>query len=273
MFGKDGRMRNGSVFWGIGLVLLGGLLLLQTTGMIAPGVNVWAIFWSLVLVLFGVNLLLRSTGRGAKLYHETREEPLNGARQAELRFHHGAGELRVDASATPDALFTGTFGGGIDARVQHSGDTARAELRTPADNFPMVGFTGAGELNWQVGLNPNLPLSLHFELGASHNLLDLRALQVKELRLQTGASRTEIDFPERAGSTRATIRSGAASVVLRVPAGVAARIHAQGGLASIQVDTQRFPRLGSDYASPDYDTAPNRLDIDVETGVGAVEVK
>jgi hypothetical protein len=265
-------MRNGSIVWGVGLVLLGGLLLMQTTGVIPAGVNVWSIFWSLVLVLFGVNLLLRATGRGGQVPQETRSEPLNGAQQAELRFYHGAGEVRVDGRAAPEMLFAGTFGGGVDARVQRGADMVRGELRTPVDNFPVVGFP-TGAMNWNVNLNPSLPLALHFELGASRNLLDLRDLQVKELRLQTGASATEIDFPSNAGSTRATIRSGAASVEMRVPQGVAARIHASGGLASINVDTMRFPRLGNEYVSPDYATAANRIDIDVETGVGSVGIR
>lgn len=261
-------MRNGSILWGIGLVLLGGLLLLQNLGLIPRGINVWAIFWSLVLILVGVNLLLRATGRGGRLEVVEIREPLDGARQAELRFHHGAGELLIDGRAPADVLYEGAFEGGVDADARRGADTVQVDLRARVDNIPVFG--GA---NWRVSLNPTLPLALRFELGAGRYQIDLRDLQVKELSLNTGASSAEIELPARAGSTRATVRSGAASVNLRVPQGVAARIRAKGGLASIDVDTLRFPRLGDEYVSSDYETAANRVDIDVETGVGAVEVR
>ena len=271
-------MRSGNIFWGLILVLFGGVLLAQNTGFIPAGVNVWTIFWPLVLVLVGVFLLLRSTGRfgsgrfGPPLPQAARE-PLQDAQQATVRIHHGAGELRIDGSAAADDLFNGTFQGGLDARVQRGGSQVTADLRPPSDSFPVFAFDSRGGLDWNLGLNPSVPMSLDLEVGASRSLLNLRGTQVKDLKVQTGASATEIEFPAQAGETRARIRSGMASVDMRVPQGVAARIHASGGMASISVDTARFPQIGSEYRSPDYDTAANRLDLDVETGMGSVTVR
>jgi len=54
---------------------------------------------------------------------------------------------------------------------------------------------------------------------------------------------------------------------------VAARITATVAIGSFNVDTQRFPLAGSGrYASPDYDTAANKVDIHIEGGVGEVRV-
>jgi hypothetical protein len=93
------------------------------------------------------------------------------------------------------------------------------------------------------------------------------------LILETGASSTEIDLPERAGTTSVRVRAGAAGVVLNVPRGVAARVRGSAGIATIDVDTRRFPHVGEkEYRSPDFDTAANRVDIDIETGVGSVAV-
>jgi hypothetical protein len=68
------------------------------------------------------------------------------------------------------------------------------------------------------------------------------------------------------------VSSGAASVNIRIPQGVAARIRWRGGLSSINVDPSRFPRFGDTYQSPDYDSAANKVDLDVEMGVGSVTV-
>jgi hypothetical protein len=267
-------MRNGSIFWGLFLVLLGSLLLAQSTGIIPRGVNVWAIFWSLVLVAVGVSMLLRATGRGVTASRQNAREPLSGAAQGELHFQHGAGELRVSGGAAAEDLFSGTFGGGVTARAHRSGDTLNVELRAPVDAIPFVPLYSRGDLNWDVALNGSVPLTLHFEGGANRTYLNLRDLQVKELRLDTGASTTDIEFPAQAGSTRARIRSGVSSVTMHVPQGVAARIHAGGGLASINVDGTRFQQMsGTEYRSADYDTAANRLDLDVETGVGSVTIR
>jgi hypothetical protein len=121
-------------------------------------------------------------------------------------------------------------------------------------------------------LTPEVPLSLDLEVGASRNILNLRDLRVTDLRLSTGASASEIEMPANAGETRAWIRSGAASIDVHIPAGVAARIEARGGLASIRVDTVRFPQVGGVYQSPDFSSAENRVHLDIETGVGSVFV-
>jgi hypothetical protein len=70
-----------------------------------------------------------------------------------------------------------------------------------------------------------------------------------------------------------SIEAGVASVKLTIPEGVSADIQARGGLASIQIDQKRFPRDGERYRSADYDTAGNKIDLMIETGVGSVEVR
>jgi hypothetical protein len=61
-------------------------------------------------------------------------------------------------------------------------------------------------------------------------------------------------------------------VSVKVPEGVAARIRASGGVASINVDRKRFPRQGQVYVSPDYETAENTVDIDLDMGVGSLSI-
>ncbi len=63
-----------------------------------------------------------------------------------------------------------------------------------------------------------------------------------------------------------------ASLILEVPQGVAARIVTRVALGSRQIDEGRFPRVGDLYQSLDYATCANRVDIDVEGGVGSVRV-
>jgi len=57
------------------------------------------------------------------------------------------------------------------------------------------------------------------------------------------------------------------------PPGVAARIRTRMALGRTNVDESRFPRTADGYASPDYEVNPNRVEIDVQGGVGSVAIR
>jgi hypothetical protein len=44
-------------------------------------------------------------------------------------------------------------------------------------------------------------------------------------------------------------------------------------LSDIKVDRSRFTNMGSTFQSPDFETAPNKIDIEVETGIGSVSIR
>ena len=46
----EAAMRRDSIFWGVLLVLLGGLFLMDNLGYLPAGVNVWALFWPFLLI-------------------------------------------------------------------------------------------------------------------------------------------------------------------------------------------------------------------------------
>ena len=69
-----------------------------------------------------------------------------------------------------------------------------------------------------------------------------------------------------------TATSGAGNVEVRVPSGLAARIHATSGLGKVIVDS-RFSRTDKDiYQSPDYDGAVNTVEITASSGAGNVSL-
>ena len=60
--------------------------------------------------------------------------------------------------------------------------------------------------------------------------------------------------------------------VITVPEGVAAVIHGQVSVGSLDVDRRRFPQRGAGYQSDDYEGAANRVELDIDGGVGSVRV-
>lgn len=265
-------VRNPSVFWPVALILVGALMLLNNFGMLP--FDLGAAFWPLLLVLAGVWILLGSLQMRRELPAESVSVPLEGETRAVLRVHFGAGALNLSGGASSDRLFQGEFTGGLDRRVRRQGDRLDVEMRIPSSGWMAIfgPRSRSGAFQWKVALNEQVPVELEVESGASEMQLDLERLQVKKIRLQTGASSSVITLPAKAGHVQASIESGAASVNLHVPQGVAGRIRARGGLADIQVDTSRFQGGGDRYESPDFATAEHRVDIDVQTGMGSVRI-
>ena len=135
-------------------------------------------------------------------------------------------------------------------------------------------FRGDEHARLDVRLARNTPLALNVEAGAAASLLDLTALQVRHLDLQTGVADTRVRLPEAAGRTSVSARGGVTDLTFEVPRGVAADIHVSDGMASRQIDERRFrPMGGGHYRSADFETAANRVDLQIELGIATLRIQ
>jgi hypothetical protein len=260
-----------SYFWGGVLILFGALLLLRNTGIVT--FNVWGVFWPLVLILLGVQALLSFSGRGRVISPQDLAIPLGNANQADIHIQHGAGRLNMQAGSDPTVLVSGNFYGGVENNLSNTDGIAHLSLRAPSNAFMDWPFFNANQgFTWDVLVNPDLPLVLDLQTGASESNIDMRRLKVTDFRLSTGASSTTITLPENAGQTRGRLSYGAAAVNILVPDGVAARIEINSGLFGKNIDTHRFVQRGNVYESPDFSAAANRVDLLIESGMGSVEI-
>ena len=263
-------MRSSRMFWGVVITLIGIVLLVQQF----TGLSLWAYVWPAFLILLGLWFLFRpAISRRFAGEIQMVNIPLEGSSQADVEVRHGAGRLTIQSTSIPGALLDGSFGGGVNHEVSRVGDSVRLKLDAKDVLMAPTPFMGYEGLEWNFGLSPEIPLQLRLYTGASESRLDLERLKVSYLRIETGASSTTATLPAQAGSTQVEVKSGAASVNLRVPNGVAARIRVESGLSGSHIDTNRFPNMGGFYESPDYATAANKMDISMETGVGSVDVR
>ena len=283
--------------WPLFLILLGAASFVQTALDRRPGVGgIWAFTWSIVWIGVGVILLLSTTGRygtgpvdlivngwpwllvglgvwmligavipGGPGPTERLAIPLRGVPAAAVRIRYGAGTLVAHPAAT-GMLVDGSYAGGVVSREIGPG---RIDLSQDT-SFGMPWLDHRSE--WDVGLTGEVPLDLRLEAGASRTTLDLRSVQLRSLDLQTGASETRVVLPAAAGMTQVRAETGAASLTFEIPSGVAARIRTRMALGSSAIDEARFPRVGDLYQSIDYGTAGNRVDLDIQGGVGSVRV-
>jgi hypothetical protein len=263
------RLR-GSLFWGIVLIVLAALLLLSQQGWLKG--DIFGYFWPAVIILFGLWLLLLALSKGRSgSASQTLSIPLESARTARIKLDHAAGRLKIQAGASSTELLNGVFGPEVDYESHLETDQLQVKVRTSSHFWAW--FPGES-MDWDIHFNAEIPLNLKIDSGASASNLDLTDLKVVDLDIDTGASSTDVTLPANAGNTRVDIDSGAASLNLRIPSGVAARIKVKSGIASVNVDSNRFPHVdGGLYQSADFATAVNRADITIDTGVGSVDIR
>ena len=94
-----------------------------------------------------------------------------------------------------------------------------------------------GEL--RVSLNSAVPMDLELGLGATKATLDLGGLSLTDLRLDSGASETQLDFttPNASRMRALDVNVGAASFQARNLANANAGVlHLQGGVGSVDLD-------------------------------------
>lgn len=291
------RRRGAFPIGAIVLITLGIVLLLQTTGVVSWGLwgELWR-FWPIILIAIGINFIVgrrapwvavllvilligASIGVAFALVEEdglgtvvqSFEQPLDGLESVSVRIDFGAGKLSVDS--LPDGspnLAEGALKGrkGEVKLVQADGST---ELHISMDERGV--FRRFSNVDWRILLSRVPRLSLDLNGGAADMTLDLRDLKVTALDVNTGAADVEITMPASAGHVRADISGGAADIEVVVPEGVAARVTSGSGLSDVDVDASRFPRSGDVWASPDFDTATNRVEIEVKVGASSVSVR
>lgn len=203
--------------------------------------------------------------------------PLENAARADLKIEHASGRLVLHGGAPQDALVAGTFGGGLNTQTTHEGDLLKGKLSASGGRgllslrYPWA-WDNANTLDWDVSLNDDIPLALTIEASAGDSTLDLSDLNLNSINLEINAASTSLSLPNRSGDTKVKITSALSSSDVIIPAGAAAHITIDQPLSGMELDTNRFPavREGHEYRSPDYDTATNRIDIQVELTLSSV---
>lgn len=261
-------MRRSSLFWGLFLLVVGILFLLEKFGIL--NLNVWNILWPVFLIALGIWMIAGRYLKG-NLKEEFVGIPLEGAAKASFHIKHGAGRLNISSGVDAGFGLQGTFCGGLDYRTEHIGDLLDVTMKPEDMDFPIF-FTRDHSWDWSFGLTKDIPLSLKLDSGANDAQIDLRDANVTDIVLKTGASATEITLPSQSGFTQVDIHSGAASFKIHIPQRVAANIRMTGGLSSANIDQARFPKGMDSYRSSDYDSAINKVDLNIEMGVGSVTV-
>ena len=226
----------------------------------------------LVLMLSGVTGCGFVNNAGIVLTHNL-SEPIGGATAAQLDINTGTGNLTIDRLTGGEQLLaSGTLqyfeNLGLPTRTLDSSN-GQANLTLKWDDS---GAPCAESIEWQIHLNPTVSSDITAHSGGGNVKLDLTGMEVTRVSADTGGGNVDVILPGNASGLSVKASTGAGNVVVLVPSGIAAKIHATSGLGKVIVDSRFSPIDGNTYQSPDYDSAANKIEIILSSGVGNVEV-
>ena len=298
-------MKSGQVFWGVFLLAIGLLLLLDNLNILCPDWEFIPKLWPVILILWGVAALVTTkqlkwvfTALIALLlallaywffsfhwFHRTFEvmddgrattqtfmesfEP--GTDQASLRVKTGAADIRFEG--TTDQLLearTRTSFGRYNLDKEQSGDETHLELSL-----------NDGKSRWRLGrlrnsvdlrLNPAPLWDLNFEVGAVSADLDASGLKTRSVRVDGGASSVRLRLGDRADRCDVEVRTGVSSVRIDVPAEAGCEIRVKAPLSAKSFRDFEETR-DHVYETENFDRASKKIYINFDVGVSSLKVR
>lgn len=181
-------------------------------------------------------------------------------------------QVNVNALSDSGNFVEGTVNYRRNERVTHNfsaGNAARLTLKTTGSANVMMG--PGRRYVWNLGFHPAVTLDLSVDAGLGDINLDLRALTLEVVNVHAGMGAVLVKLPET-GEFDVNIDSGMGTVVIEVPAGMAARVQTDAAIVG-RVLPPSYTQTNNRYTSPNYDTAKNRANIQVNLGMGSITVR
>lgn len=298
------------IFWGVMLVIIGVLFILKNTGAIYFNWHtVWNL-WPVVLILWGISILpvkdwiklvsslaivlisfvaIQQFADNSSRFsfnnknHQEYDESYTDAdktqqisekydakiTKASLNLKVGAGTFKI--SDTTDQLIDfEQFGD----RVKYNMEVQNPDSITSNITLSLKEshFRNRIENDVDIKLNVNPEWDLKLEVGAAEVDFDLSAFKVNSLKLEGGASDIEVKLGDKAIESNVEVNAGAASITLKVPAGVGCQIISNTVLAS--KDFEGFDKKdGNVYQTPGFETSAKKIKIKAEAGMASISVQ
>jgi N-terminal domain of toast_rack, DUF2154 len=208
-----------------------------------------------------------------EMRHESRSVQPENAKSVRAHLVMGAGQLNVGGAA--DALMEADFSynvADLKPKVSYEVNAGNGELRVRQGDSEGIRFGSGARNEWDISFNDEVPTDLAVEMGAGESDLDLDSLTLTGLDLQMGAGRTTVDLTgDYAQDLEASIQGGVGEATVMLPSEVGVRAKAEGGLGKI--NAEGLKKEGNAYVNDAYGDTDVTLEIDVEGGVGEINLK
>ena len=296
------QKRGVSLVGPIILIGLGIVFLLNNLGMLDW--NVWDVIfrlWPVLIIAAGLEILLgRRSALGSLVAlaltlalvigllwlfgsgivgqpaeTETIRQTLGEATQAEVTIAPAVGTLHVESLSESANLAEGTVHLSSGERLARDfvldDETAEFTLRSEGNTYGPFTGTWGDERAWDLSLNPDVPLELDVSLAVGQSEVDLTGLMVSDLDVSMAVGQTTVILPDE-GDFRMDVEGAIGQIIVVVPEGMAARVRLDTALVGRQVPDE-YRRGGDVYTSPGYESAENRVDLEVDLAIGSVTIR
>lgn len=290
----------GKIFWGLFLVIIGTLLLLDNFGVVRVDLlQLWRL-WPLAIILGGLSILSvrgvwwkvivvvasllalgavvavalgyppRSSGSVRESSASVERESAEVSR-LRTSIKSGVGTLSVRSDDT-EALVAAE----LESDVAQLRQVSRRE-----DNLQSVDISTEFQGGWQFGdikndlqvaISDDVPLELTVDTGASKADINLETALLERLTIKAGASSVKVRLGSRTESTRFDLEAGASSVEIVVPDDVGVRVLLESGLASSQLEDLENKGNGL-FESANYARADRKVEISAKIGAGSLQLR
>jgi AcrR family transcriptional regulator len=190
-------------------------------------------------------------------------------RDEPVRLESGAtASIAVDSGSRGVVLRHGT---GMETLIRVPSDAAAAAaaiVRGETVKVRRLRGVGLGEIE----LNPRHPWRFQIQGATWNTVVDAGALDVREIKLDSGAAKVECFLPRPRGLVPIIVSGGVVGLTLHRPPGVAVVAHVSGGTARIKLDAFSATALTSDlhWESPGASSSADRYELRINGG--AVQV-
>ncbi len=290
-------MKNiGKLIFGIVILVLGLLLLIQNLGIVTsiPFADTLKIFWPIGIILAGVLILVKQRLLGTTILILS---IVFGIVFTALPTNMEVGELKIENRDYPsenvsEVIYDISFGGANLNLTSSNDKTKLIEIKSETTiqkdlNFKVNEKNGITYVNIEeegyftffdlfnlkdqvsnldIKLNPDINTKLNLDYGAVDGVLDLRELNIEKLKINSGASSTQIylgSYP-----TLIEIDTGASDIQFHFPEGIEIEIENNGGASSTQFSD--FKKVGNKYYSPNFEDSEEKIIIKIDSGVSSI---
>lgn len=126
----------------------------------------------------------------------------------------------------------------------------------------------------EIALNTAIPWRIAVQGGAEEAVAELGGLNLAGLEVKGGFSTVRLDLPAPSGMVPIRIAGGASAIIVRRPAGVAARVTFKGWASALVFDEQTFSVAGNiaQLQSPGFGPTVPYYDIDITSYANTVTI-
>lgn len=194
-----------------------------------------------------------------------------GATSVSVQLEMDMGELKLHSMG--DTLLQGSFVYNVPSEPQISyefaGDKGVLRLTQPDTSSSLV---KNARNTWDLRLGEGIPMDLEVNLGAGTSEINLSRIDVTSLRISTGAGNLDLDL--RGAWTHdidIILQGGLGETTLYLPQDMGVRVDVNTGLGA--VNASGLEQIGSTYTNAAFGESAPRLNIQIDSGVGDVNLE